>query len=158
MFSYHMKPRHKTADNTLWVDIFVSTSSEFNATNFYDQYATHWRKLTRAPFRETYRPWHSSSFVFDGSVKRVLQRGIQAQYFMPDQGGLVPTDSHDFVSRNFGEEGRAIERLTGPDRQPALREPPGLHFEHNQLVNNRLHQPNAYTGPGSRSPPAPGTC
>lgn len=143
MFSYHVKPRHRPADNTLWIDIFVSTSPEFNATKYYDQYMAAWRKLTKADYRETYRPWHSSSFAFDGSVKRVLQRGIQAQYYMPDHGKVVPTDSYAHVSSNFGEDGRAIEELTSNDRQPALKEPPGLHFERNYLTNNKVHAPNA---------------
>ena len=148
-FSYHLRPRYRPADNLLWVDLFVSTSEEFNDSTFLSQddydsqppgkksgykYAYTFRSKTR--FNQTYRPWHSSSFVFDGAVKRVLMRGIFAHYFFPKEGCSKWVSSLDYVQRNFGDKGRRIEKLKFPDRRGSEILPTGMHAEHNRFVNN----------------------
>ena len=37
--SYNLKPRYDERENLLWLDIFISTSKEFNTNKFYDPYS-----------------------------------------------------------------------------------------------------------------------
>ena len=37
--AYNLKPRYKPRENLLWIDLYLSTTAEFNNTTFYDHYA-----------------------------------------------------------------------------------------------------------------------
>ncbi|HZD00263.1 MAG TPA: neuraminidase-like domain-containing protein [Actinomycetes bacterium] len=144
--SYNLKPRYKPRENLLWLDIYISTSREFNDTLFYDQYAdpqnalTH---LTALRFDETARPWHSSSFVFDGDVVDVKMKGLAGLYRVMNANGqltdtLYPSNSYQYVHDAFGVDGDEIDRLSGPyEIAPRLALPSGMHFRSTKLRNNR---------------------
>ncbi|MBT8340510.1 MAG: hypothetical protein HKP58_00855, partial [Desulfatitalea sp.] len=110
-FSYNLKPRYKDAEGCLYLDIYISTSKEFNDATFYDQFKHAQARLTKVHYNETLRPWHSSSFVFNGAVKDVLLRGIPGNYFSPDAGDMRNISSYDHVKANFGEAAADISLL-----------------------------------------------
>ncbi|MEW8508357.1 MAG: neuraminidase-like domain-containing protein [Candidatus Thiodiazotropha sp.] len=147
-FAYHIKPRYKASDNTLWVDLFVSTTEEFNSTRFYDQFESRLVYKTKIhPFNETYRPWHSSSFVFDGNVRSLKLRGLMAHYAVPVESVAEDTvryekryiSSYEYVHANFEQQGRAIEELKSGERAGRLIQPSRMHHEFNRLTNNTRH-------------------
>lgn len=142
-FSYHLRPRYKDSDNTLWIDLLISTSEEFNDTKFYDQFTETKVYKTKNRFREIYRPWHSSSFIFDGDIVALKLRGIMAWYYLPKENASRYVSSYDYVHENFGEEGRAIKELTKSERGGRLVLPAGMHFEYNALTNNEFHNVNS---------------
>jgi peptidoglycan hydrolase-like protein with peptidoglycan-binding domain/5-hydroxyisourate hydrolase-like protein (transthyretin family) len=141
-FSYNLRPRYRASDNALMIDLFISTSMEFNNTLFYDQYTGNPVKLTQVGHNENYRPWHSSSFVFDGEVRDVKLKGIAGVYYLGSSNSLVGTSSYHYLQENFEQEGRQISPLNYPDLAPGLRLPNGMHFENTRLVNNRIHSIN----------------
>jgi peptidoglycan hydrolase-like protein with peptidoglycan-binding domain len=140
-FSYNIKPRYKSQDNTLWIDLYISTSKAFNDGTFYDQFLHQPVRLTRVSYDETLRPWHSSSFVFNGDVKEIMLRGIPGNYFSPEQGKETIMSSYDFVKQNFGDEGEQLSRLTIISEQLAL--PAGMHYSYTRLTNNLVKSVNA---------------
>jgi hypothetical protein len=146
-FAYHIKPRYKASDNTLWVDLYVSTTEEFNNTRFYDQFASTKIYKTKTRFRETYRPWHSSSFVFNGNIMALKLRGLKAFYTVPNAEKTTFLSSYissfEYVHENFGEDGRKIQELLPNERSGRLVLPIGLHYEYNRLTNNEIHDPNS---------------
>lgn len=152
-YSYHLKPRYKASTNTLWVDLFLSTSEEFNDGNFYDQFAGRKVQFAKARFNETFRPWHSSSFVFDGKVQKLKLRGLRGFYSLPVKKTKLgkmrvtyvgtDTNSYAYVHSNFGRDGKLIEELRYFERAFRLKEPEGMHFEYNYLTNNQVHSQNS---------------
>jgi peptidoglycan hydrolase-like protein with peptidoglycan-binding domain len=78
-YSLHLRPRHKV--NDLWLDIYVSTSLEFNGSHFYNQFNNAYERLTDEGFSENSRPWHSSSFVFDSFVREIKVKPISGTYW-----------------------------------------------------------------------------
>jgi peptidoglycan hydrolase-like protein with peptidoglycan-binding domain len=145
--SYHLRPRYKPADNSLWLDVFLSTSREFNDRTFLEQagdaYSFSYRTRTR--FNQSFRPWHSSSFVFDGAVKAVHLRPLYASYYYPDTDTTGLTSSWAYVRDNFGEDGRAIRPLSPAQRMPSAPRPLGMHHVYNRLGNNDAQEANAAT-------------
>lgn len=83
-FSLHLRPNYRASERELRMDLFVSTSKEFNDKEFYDQYTGNFERLANANHDETYRPWHSSSFVFDGRVRAVELLGLAGDYYLPE--------------------------------------------------------------------------
>lgn len=143
--SYHLKPRYKSSSNTLWVDLFVSTSEEFNRTTFYDPYLGRKKKRTRWGFSELVPPWHSSSFVFDGNIIEIKLRGISAIYRNLQSGKSEWMSSYRFVHDFFEEEGRMHKELhqSSSDYSGELQLPTKMHFKNNYLTNNTRHNPNS---------------
>ncbi len=143
--AYHIRPRYKAADNTMWIDVFLSTSREFNDRLFLEQSgpAYNFTHRTRTRFNQSFRPWHSSSFVFDGAVKAIKMRGLYAQYYYPESDAVVLCSSYDYVRDNFGEHGRAIEPMQIADRMPSAPRPLGMHHVYNRLSNNDAQDFNA---------------
>ena len=144
-YAYHLYPRYKAANNTLWIDLFVSTTEEFNNGWFYSQYEEKKTRKTLTRFKETIRPWHSSSFVFNGEVLALKLRGIHARYYMPKKKRTERVSSYRYVTENFGMAGRNIERLSPTDWARRLRSPAGIHYEYNYQTNNKVHNPNPNT-------------
>jgi hypothetical protein len=134
LFSYNLKPRYKADSNCLYIDLYISTSREFNEGVFYDQFKHSKIRLTKVHYDETLRPWHSSSFVFDGNVREVLLRGIPGYYFSPEAGDISNIDSYQYVRQNFSE-GADIAPLAVISEQLAL--PSGMHYQYTHLANNR---------------------
>ena len=134
LFSYNLKPRYKADRNCLYIDLYISTSREFNEGVFYDQFKRSKVRLTKVHYDETLRPWHSSSFVFDGSVREVLLRGIPGYYFSPEAGDIRNIDSYQYVKENFSQ-GADISPLSIISEQLAL--PAGMHYRYTRLANNR---------------------
>lgn len=143
LHSYHLRPRYKQDTNLLWLDVYISTSEEFNNTKFYDAFTGLRNFLTSHRFDEAGRPWHSSSFVFDGGVVALKMRGLAGFYRLVDAAGAPSetpslTTSYAYVSGGFGEAGRAIEKLdSGYQIGPRLPQPEGMHHRWNRLVNNQ---------------------
>ncbi|WP_042206837.1 Tc toxin subunit A-related protein [Paenibacillus durus] len=144
LYAYNLKPRYKSRENLLWLDIYISQSPEFNSTRFWDAYRNTREYVTAThPYDERARPWHSSSFVFDGEVVDVKMKGLNGQYHVPDSSGvatdaLTQTNSYTYVHDNFGEEGRAIHKLSGPyEIAPRLPLPAGMHYDNVRLANDK---------------------
>ncbi|UVI32917.1 Tc toxin subunit A-related protein [Paenibacillus spongiae] len=119
--SYHLKPRLRSG--YLWMDLFISTSLEFNDTEFYYPEEDKWATKTSTRFNETTRPWHSSSFVYNGDVIDVYMKNLT---------GSVS----EGINRHFGEDGRLIRVLGYYDRSPHQLLPAGMHYRNTHLVNN----------------------
>ncbi|MBN1199860.1 MAG: hypothetical protein JXA23_10950, partial [Bacteroidales bacterium] len=143
LFTYNLRPRYRATDNALMIDLFISTSKEFNDRLFYDQFLAAPKKFSTVNFNEMYRPWHSSSFVFDGEVRDIKLKGISGVYYLDSTNSLVSTSSHQYVQESFGQEGRQISPLRFPDKTPNLTLPCGMHFEYTRLVNNKIHGVNS---------------
>lgn len=163
-FSYHLKPFYLSKFNELYLDIYLSTSKEFNDTKFYDPskplfldrtallpaFADNPKYHSTNRFNETYRPWHSSAFVFNGEVsdlKLKALRGINSTLRVsgPESNYLYGPEidnSYRYIYENFGEMGRAIKELQPIEFGPRLRLPNGMHFKNNSLVNNKVHSKN----------------
>jgi hypothetical protein len=139
-FSYTMIPRYRSSDNALYLDLYISTSKEFNDNTFYDQFSHSKIRLSSVGYDERLRPWHSSSFVFNGTVKEILLRGIPGYYFSPEAGAMRNMTSYEYVRDNFGDEGNTIAELKVIAEQLAL--PSGMHFKYTRLANNRKHAVN----------------
>lgn len=109
-YSYHLKPRYKSRENLLWLDVYISTSPEFNDTLFHDPFKMTWpnrARLTVTPFEETGLPWHSSSFVFDGAVLDVKMKGLTGRYYILDESAGMGSAPRETASRNMkGPAGR----------------------------------------------------
>jgi peptidoglycan hydrolase-like protein with peptidoglycan-binding domain len=140
--AYHLQPRYITSDNSLWIDLYCSSTEDFNNSRFYQQHKGKKEYQTGTRFRETLRPWHSSSFVFDGDVRAAKMHGIRALYPVPNADRTAYTmrytSSYDYVSNNFGEDGRRIEPLLRRDRARRLPQPAGMHYEFNRLADNKV--------------------
>lgn len=143
LYSYNLKPRYKSRENLLWLDVYISQSQEFNSTQFWDAYRNVRDYVTaRHPFGEVSRPWHSSSFVFDGEVVDVKMKALAGQYHILNSNGvanefLSQTTSLAYVHDNFGEAGRFITQLSGRyEIAPRLPLPDGMHYRNTKLVNN----------------------
>jgi len=143
LFSYNLKPRYKTRENQLWLDVYISTSLDFNNKQFFDAYNNSNNFVTYFRYNETARPWHSSSFVFDGEVVDVKIKALAGKYhILNDQGvasdDLVPTDSYNYIHDNFGEDGRLTNRMNGKyEIAPRLVLPDGMHYKYTHLANNK---------------------
>ncbi|MEX2961167.1 neuraminidase-like domain-containing protein [Microbulbifer sp. TYP-18] len=140
--AYTIKPRYRSQLNELWVDLFITQSPEFNSSRFWDSFTSKQSFMTsRVPYSATAWPWHSSSFVFDGSVKDVRLKPLRGAYRLLRQdevGGykLTATNSHYYLQRNFGEEGREIQSLDQADMvAPRMPVPQGMHFRNGRLRN-----------------------
>ncbi|MFX1311778.1 MAG: neuraminidase-like domain-containing protein [Promethearchaeota archaeon] len=143
LFSYNLKPRYKPKENLLWLDLYISVSIEFNNSKFYDPYRHVHDHHTRNRYDETLRPWHSSSFVFDGEVVDLKMKPLVGFYRIPNlensySEDLVDTNSYAFVQNNFGDAARAINKLVGPyEIAPRLPLPDGMHYHNTYLINNK---------------------
>lgn len=141
LHSYNIRPRYEPAENLLWLDLYISTSAEFNGTVFTDMYTGKPVHLTKHDYNVTGRPWHSSSFVFRGTVVKASMRGLPGQYRLKDETGkisdkLTDTESHEWVYTTFGPTGAAVDYLDefnemGPD----IDLPVGMRFKYTRLRN-----------------------
>lgn len=140
-FSYNLRPYYLAKFNELYLDIYLSTSKEFNDGFFYDPYAkleNNPVRLTKNRFNETYLPWHSSSFIFNGDVKDIELKALQGQYYLPGANAPSNIDSYKYVSENFGADGKLVKLLTPIEFGPRLRIPTGMHFKNTHLTNNQV--------------------
>ena len=122
--SYTLKPFLNTDTNDLYLDIYLSTSKEFNEDYnnlHFDLYPENMALFSRTEYNETYGPWHSSAFVFDGDVKEVQFK---------DVGGSL-----DFVRNYFGSDAADMKPMNVAG--PRLNVPLGMHMEGNWLKNNQ---------------------
>jgi len=169
--SYNIKPYYQSISNELYLDIYLSTSREFNNTKFYDPHKKYNPTglkieivnnigipipvptineslknptyLTKNRFNETYLPWHSSSFIFDGEIKDVEIKGLKGEYYLPeDAENPIDTSSYNYVHSSFGEPGTLINELEPIEFGPRLRLPGGMHFKNTHLTNNRINSVN----------------
>lgn len=132
-FSYNIKPEYRSHSNTLHLQLYISTSKAFNEELFYNQYDNKKKKFTQSPFDETFKPWHSSSFVFDGKVKEVWLHGLSGYYFNQT------SNSYQFVKTNFPAADH-IKEIKINDYSLAL--PSGMHYHYTRLRNNTTHDRN----------------
>ena len=144
LYSYNLKPRYWSRENLLWLDIYISQSQQFNNTKFWDAYSNMPRFVTAFRYDETTRPWHSSSFMFDGEVVDVRMKALPGRYRVLDSNGvatdkLKPTTSYTYVHDNFGAEGRSISPLRAGwyEIAPHLPLPEGMHYHNTRLSNNK---------------------
>jgi hypothetical protein len=145
-YIYNLKPFYSASLNLLYLDIYLSTSKEFNDGSFYDPYVLRTNnpvKLTLNRFNETYLPWHSSSFVFNGEIERIEVKGLNGSYHLePDVNSLVATDSYNYIHTNFDPQGNTIAEMQPENFGPRLRLPGGMHFSNTHLANNQYHNIN----------------
>lgn len=141
LYSYNLKPRYKSRENLLWLDVYISQSEEFNSRTFWDAYQSKNVYVTaRHPFDEAARPWHSSSFIFDGDVIDVKLKGLAGMYHMRKFNAegqpyydLTSSTSLAFVQENFG----SLNKLTGGyEIAPRLPLPDGMRYRNTKLGNN----------------------
>jgi len=142
-YSYNLKPYYLSKYNELYMDIYLSTSKEFNDGKFYDPYAPPENNpvyLTKNRFNETYLPWHSSSFVFNGDIKSIELKALNGTYHLePNVTATVSTTSYNYVHTNFDSQGNVISLLDPIEFGPRLKLPTGMHFDATRLTNNRVH-------------------
>jgi peptidoglycan hydrolase-like protein with peptidoglycan-binding domain len=155
-FSYNLKPYYLAKFNELYLDIYLSTSKEFNNRLFYapdkklnpDSKNPTYRnptRLTKTLFDETYLPWHSSSFTFDGEIKEIKLKSLPGHYNFFEKEHWVG-NSYDYVHGYFGEDGEVIKKLDPKDEGgPRLKLPTGMHFHNTHLVNNTTHARNDHS-------------
>jgi peptidoglycan hydrolase-like protein with peptidoglycan-binding domain len=149
-YSYNLKPFYLAKLNELYLDIYISTSQEFNDTKFYDPHvksANNPVYLTANRFNETYLPWHSSSFIFNGDIKDVKLKGLGGGFNIDlgfgSWGVWTDDDSYKYVHNNFGDDGRAIKELDPKlEYGPRLKLPNGMHYKNGSLTNNRFNSKN----------------
>ncbi len=149
-YSYNLKPFYLAKLNELYLDIYISTSQEFNDTKFYDPHvksANNPVYLTANRFNETFLPWHSSSFIFNGEVKDVKLKGLGGGFYIDlgfgSWGGWTDDDSFKYVHNNFGSDGRFIKELDPKlEYGPRLKLPNGMHYKYGRLTNNRSNSKN----------------
>jgi Tc toxin complex TcA C-terminal TcB-binding domain/Neuraminidase-like domain len=143
LFSYNLKPRYKSRENMLWLDIYITESQQFNNTRFWDAYRNLPDFVTAQRWNETTRPWHSSSFLFNGEVVDVKLKALAGYYHILNSAGIAsvdlsPTTSYQYVHDSFGPDGQAIHQLSGPyEIAPRLPLPEGMHYENTYLTNNQ---------------------
>ena len=125
-FSYHLKPYYLELRNQLFIDIYLSTSAEFNDKLFYDQKLGNKHHMTNNRFNETFLPWHSSSFVFDGDVTDIKLKNLWQS-----------PRSYNYLRTEFEDESRNIELLDIKEFGPRLKLPTGMSIRYNRLANNR---------------------
>ena len=137
-YSYDLKP-FQDRQGRLLLDIYLSTSEEFNRPGvtmsdvLYPDFGPRYRT---APFCEAFRPWHSSTFVFEGHVTEVYMKDISyGQYH-----------SLAYINKHFGEDGRKIKPMPVEITGQALRLPTGMHLKANRLVNRTGFTPRLNVG------------
>lgn len=133
--AYSLKPRYHPVENQLWLDVYVSMSPEFNGRTFWDPVGGGRRALTTRPFDPTARPWHSSSFAFDGQVVALRLKALAGQYQLLD--GSTAYSSFDYVRTLSDPRGRTVQPLA-TTRQVSARvvQPDGMRLESGRMVNN----------------------
>lgn len=145
-YSYNLKPHYLPITNELSLDIYITTSKEFNNGWFYNPNESRKKnpvQLTKTRFNEAFLPWHSSMFIFNGEVKELKLKGMGGRAVAPNGDITWGDDSYDEVHDNYGENGRAIvELLPHQDYQPRLSLPEGMHFNRTRLANNRVDNKN----------------
>jgi len=145
LYSYNLKPYYLARTNELYLDIYLSTSPEFNNGFFYDPYAPPANnpvRLTKNRFFQTYLPWHSSSFIFNGEIKDVKLKALRGSYYLPEANTPSNIDSYLFVHKNF-DDGTLTKPLSPIEYGPRLKLPNGMHFKFNHLTNNQDHSVNS---------------
>uniref|UniRef100_UPI00356AB55D neuraminidase-like domain-containing protein n=1 Tax=Fodinibius sp. TaxID=1872440 RepID=UPI00356AB55D len=131
--TYHLKPRWNKASSRLYLDIFISTSETFN--NNAEEYvgvtdnSNGWVKFTTNEHDPSKRPWHSSTFVFNGDVIDVRLKELHTNN--KRNGSLQE------ARKEYGEEG-SIEPLQSV--QPNIRLPAHQYFRNTHLVNIPGHE------------------
>jgi peptidoglycan hydrolase-like protein with peptidoglycan-binding domain len=146
--TYNLRPRHAQWNNQLWLDVFISQSRVFNEGLFWDCYENGLRPLTkRTRYEATARPWHSSSFVFDGQVADVYLRPLTADYRLPaskisDRDRIETIDSLDLVRSKFRGPAAHYRPLRNfSNRMRSLPLPAGMIYCYNHLVTTASTRP-----------------
>lgn len=143
LHSYQLRPFYRQLTNELFLDIYISTSPQFNNTPFYDPYQDKKVKITRTPFSETLKPWHSSSFIFNGEVKAINLKPLMGSYHLePHVTPVQAVDSFRYVQANYDPQGKVIQAMPYTEKGINLQLPNGMHYEYNRLTNNKIHNPN----------------
>ena len=127
LYSYDLKS-YLDKIGRLHLDVYISTSPEFNnaKVNGGSTNPEFQCRYSKTPYNVELQPWHSSTFLFEGSVTGVFMINMGANGKM----------SVDFINEYFGEEGRNIRKLDKTNKGPALLLPNGMHLKDNRLVNN----------------------
>lgn len=132
--AYSLKPRYHARENQLWIDVYVAMSPAFNGLKFWDPMTGGRRELGRS-FDAAARPWHSSSFVFDGTVVALRLKPLIGQYQLLD--GSTTSNSYDYVRALSDPQGRALQTLTTTKQVSArVVQPDGMRLERGRMVNN----------------------
>ena len=127
-YSYDLKP-YMDKEGRLHLDVYLSTSPEFNnlksngAENLYPEFIC---RYSDSEHNEHFKPWHSSSFIFEGYVSQVFMKNLEHEN----------AHSVDFINSWFGEDGRQIKKLPVHYSGPSLYLPSGMHLKANRLVGN----------------------
>ena len=134
-----LKPYYFASLNQLYLDVYISTSEQFNDTFFYNQATGTRQKLSKTSYNELYSPWHSSAFVFDGDVQSTKLNALRVYSDLSFWGvSGSGADSLSLVRNGFGEDGKHTELLQINESGPKLNLPEGMHFKNNRLTNNQV--------------------
>ena len=131
--SYSLKPRYHPIENQLWLDVYISMSPEFNGRTFWNP-MTDGRTALGRDFDATARPWHSSSFVFDGQVVGVRLKALLREYQLLD--GITAHNSYDYVRAMSDPRGRLQPLATTKQVSARVVQPDGMRLESGRMVNN----------------------
>lgn len=85
-YSIMLRPRPKV---DLWLDVYISHSTEFNATYYYNQFINEY-ELLGAAYDPVAPATHYGSFVFDGFVRKIKAREIHATFWHTFINNSVP--------------------------------------------------------------------
>jgi hypothetical protein len=119
----------------MWIDVYVTMSPDFNGRSFWDPVGGGRRPLTSRGFDATSRPWHSSSFVFDGQVVALRLKPLDGQYQLLD--ATTASNSYDYVRTLSDPQGRTLKTLkTGRQVSARVVQPDGMRLESGRMVNN----------------------
>ncbi|WP_460821622.1 Tc toxin subunit A-related protein [Nocardioides ungokensis] len=131
--SYSLKPRYHVAENQMWLDVYISMSPEFNSRSFWNP-INDARQALGQPFDKTARPWHSSSFVFDGHVVALRLKSLDGRYQLVDASTV--NNSYDYV-RALSDPQATLQPLR-TTRQVSARvvQPDGMRLQSGRMVNN----------------------
>ena len=130
-YSYDMKP-YIDKSNRLHLDIYLSTSREFNGRlnnsndkTTFNLYPEFFSRYSHVPYSETSEPWHSSSFIFEGDVTEVNIKSLDVRN----------TTSLSDLDRLFENESGHIGLLQIGDSGPRLKLPEGMRMKNGRLEN-----------------------
>lgn len=128
-YSYDMKP-FIDGMNRLHLDIYLGMSEQFNGyvdNTAMDYYKDASYRFSNRSYVENSKPWHSSTFIFEGDVTDVLMKDLQYN----------GKSSINYVHKYFGEDGAAINSMKQRDSGPQMFLPDGMHMRSGRLVNNK---------------------
>lgn len=131
--AYSLKPRYHFDENQLSLDVYVTMTPDFNGQPFWNPY-TGARKAQARDFDSAARPWHSSSFVFDGHVIGIRLKALNGIYQL--DADTTRTNSFDFVRTLADPDGKLQQLQGGKQVSARVVVSDGMRMVSGRMVNN----------------------